>query len=61
MNGLVRGVGVESSRDCDADDDSDDDDNNAFAFAFFVFGLEGRVLYKTFLYVVLYEDELNQT
>lgn len=28
---------------------------------FFVFGLEGRVLYKTFLYIVLYEDELNRT
>lgn len=52
---------MESSRDCDADDDADDDDNDAFAFAFFVFGLEGRVLYKTFLYFVLCEDELNRT
>lgn len=52
---------MESSRDCDADDADDDDDNDAFAFAFFVFGLEGRGLYKTFLYIVLYEDELNRT
>lgn len=55
---------MESSRDCDADDDddadADDDDNNAFAFGFFVW-FEGRVLYKTFLYIVLYEDELNRT
>lgn len=51
---------MESSRDCDADDADDDDDNDAFAFAFFVW-FEGRVLYKTFLYIVLYEDELNRT
>lgn len=29
-------------------------------FAFFVW-FEGRVLYKTFSYIVLYEDELNRT
>lgn len=52
---------MESSRDCDADDaDADDDDNDAFAFAFFDW-FEGRVLYKTFLYIVLYEVELNRT
>lgn len=51
---------MELSRDCDAGDDADDDDNDAFAFAFFVW-FEGRVLYKTFLYLVLYEDELNRT
>lgn len=52
---------MEWSRDCDADDADDyDNDNDAFAFAFFVW-FEGRVLYKTFLYIVLYEDELNRT
>lgn len=28
---------------------------------FFFVWFEGRVLYKTFLYFVLYEDELNRT